>query len=73
MERRIAEARAIELAWHLFWEVDGDISFSEIMMRVKAHCPGIDPARVRAEFVRRLANGGSHVRNPRWRAGQART
>jgi len=70
---RVREARAIEMAWHLFCERDGDISFSEVVACVQAHCADIDPARIRAEFSRRLANGASHIRNPRWRADTACT
>jgi hypothetical protein len=59
MERRIAlgvrEARALEMAWHLFCEMDGDIPFAEIVMRVRARCPDVDPARIRIEFERRLS------------------
>jgi len=57
------EARALEQAWHWFCEMDGDIPFSEIVMRVRAQCPEVDPARVRADFVRRLTTrkGGAYV------------
>jgi hypothetical protein len=69
MERRTAlrvrEARAIEMAWQFFVRNEGDIPFSEVVTRVRAHCPEVDPARIRLELERRLTTvarkGGMRV------------
>src|SRR5262249_36409371 len=52
-----ADEIAIELAWRWLrenMEANVDISFSEVVAFVNARCPGVDRARIGAEFKQRL-------------------
>src|SRR5262245_30776594 len=48
----------IEAAWNFLWENDGDLPFVEIVSFVRARCPNVTAAVVRAGFEKRFARGG---------------
>src|SRR5262245_39889656 len=53
-KRRVTENEAIQAAWNFLWQKDGDLPFAAIVAFVRARCPGVDPAYVRAGFERRF-------------------
>jgi hypothetical protein len=52
--RRLAEEAAIGAAWQWFVDANFDVPAAAVLARVRASYPGIDQARLREEFRRRL-------------------
>jgi len=52
--RRLAEEAAIGAAWRWFADANFDVPAAAVLARVRASYPGIDRARIREEFRRRL-------------------
>jgi hypothetical protein len=50
----VVEEAAIQAAWNLLWQKDGEMSFAEIVVAVQACCPNVTAARIRAGFERRF-------------------
>ena len=48
------EGAVIETAWRYFLREEMDVPFAGIVEFVRRQCPGVEVARVRAEFDRRL-------------------
>jgi hypothetical protein len=55
----VAVERVIEAAWNLLCRKKGDVTAAEIMKFVRERVPGIDQARIRVEFARRLRQRGA--------------
>ena len=59
LSERSAIESAIDAAYALFCSKQGEMAASEVIAFVRERVPGIDQARIRVEFVRRLRQRGA--------------
>jgi hypothetical protein len=59
--KAVVEAAALEAAWNMLWEHDGEMAFAEVVKVVQSCCPGVTADRVRIEFEKRLKEMIDHA------------